>query len=239
MSTDKYFDAVCNKHFSTQSALNKHLKGTSHLKQIKINEQKETGSEIDEKELKKAVIKRFYCPLCDFETKITEHFGNHIDTERHKENQGLYKENIKDKVLYKTFINDLEDGNIFLGVFKGKDYNKKEIDEKYKIKDDKYNLSYNERVKYGENKNSDEEERKRKEKDLKIKDLQYSIDLIEKKQKEYEKQKKKYDKYISSGDISNKEVMINPDSRREFQIHLKKAYPQLEELKKELNKLKD
>ena len=43
---NKFYDAVCNKTFSNQSALNKHLKTESHLKKVQFLEVKKVLFEV-------------------------------------------------------------------------------------------------------------------------------------------------------------------------------------------------
>ena len=235
--SDNFLDEVCNKHFSTQSALNKHLKSPSHLKQLKLNELKETNQGVNEedikKKLKKEVTKNFYCPLCDFQTKNQFDYIQHAGTIRHVDNISIYKYNVK-KIpdMYDNFIDDYNLGNIYIGIVKGKQITKKDIIEKYKIQSDKY-VKYDERSKYGEKSNVDKEQKKKNENIKKLEDI---INRLERKQKDYIKLKNKYDLYINNPE--KYEAESNPDLLTSFKIH-KKEYLEIDSLKEKLNKMKD
>lgn len=235
--SDKFFDEVCNKHFSNQSALNKHLKSSSHLKQLKLNELKETNKDVNEedikKQLKKTITKNFYCPLCDFQSKNEYDMMQHSATIRHEDNISIYKYNVKNiPNMYDNFIFDYNSGDIYIGIVKGKEITKKDIIEKYKIQSDKY-IQYGERSKYGEKKNVDKEQKK---KDEKIKKLEDIINRLERKQKNYIKLKNKYDLYINNPEKYEPES--NPDLLTSFKNH-KKEYLEINSLKDNLKKMKD
>lgn len=233
--SDNFLDEVCNKHFSTQSALNKHLKSPSHLKQLKLNELKENNEGVNEedlkKQLKKEVTKNFYCPLCDFQTKNQFDFDNHGATLRHTDNLVVYKHNVqKIPDMYNNFFDDYYKKKIFIGIVKGKLITMDDIIEKYKIKGKNY-VKYNERVKYGEKDITDEE----KDNKEAIQKLENIIIGLEKKQKEYLNQLKKYNMYLDNPDKN--ESTPHPDLLKSFNIH-KKKYLEIDSLKNKLQKLK-
>lgn len=242
--SDNFLDEVCNKHFSTQSALNKHLKSPSHLKQLKLNELKENNEGVNEedlkKQLKKEVTKNFYCPLCDFQTKNQFDFDNHGATLRHTDNLVVYKLNVK-KIpdMYNNFFNDYYKKKIFIGIVKGKEITKNDIIEKYKVKiiDSLQNYTgYNERMKYGEKDTTEKDTTEEKKNNQEaIKQLENTIISLEKKQKKYLNQIKKYNMYIS--DPEKNEVASNPAVLKGFIIH-KKKYLEIDSLKDKLQKLK-
>jgi hypothetical protein len=228
--SDNLFDSVCNKEFSSVSALNKHLKSASHLKQIKLNEMKEAKKDMTEedikKQLKKAVQKNFYCPLCDFKTKNLEDISEHKSTQRHRDNFTAYEHNMKiykNTELFNEFKNDLTDNNIFIGIVKGKEYTKDDILKKYNViinPEKKGTVSLKERVKYGENKEKDPN-------DEKIKKLENLIKGLE---KAYQKYLKKVEKYKKEGGLNPD---LSPGTKK-----FKEQYADIDELKQKLEKLK-
>jgi hypothetical protein len=230
----RLYDKVCDKHFSSQSALNKHLKSGSHLKQIKLNELKEANQNSNEedikKELKKSVQKNYYCPLCDFKTKNKEDLYNHLATDRHKDNLSLYKYNMKNigKLdLYELFDKEIYDGDIYIGVFKGKEHTKEDIIKKFDIDlkgERKNTVLMTERAKYGEIKKQKENQPKNYEKIKKLEDLILTIEIS------YKRYLKKVEKY-------NKEGGLNPELRPGTK-RLKEQYADIDELKQKLEKMK-
>lgn len=240
---NKFYDAVCNKTFSNQSALNKHLKTESHLKKVQFLEVKKVNKDITEeafKKEKKAVKKdvelkkKFYCPLCEFKTKNKKDLETHIKTNTHKINLQDYKNTVSSEE-YKKFNDDLKDGLIFIGKFKNVLYNKETIDEKYKIQDTEKTL----RAKYGSNVGSN------KQKNL----LERIIYLLEDIQAFEKKLIKKYKKDIDDDNtpitkrqrykryIKNTEGRKTPEKRQKLIDELKDKLKNFDKLDKDEQKV--
>lgn len=232
----EYFDEVCNKHFSTQSALNKHLKSPSHLKQMKLNELKTNVEEVDEDKLKKMVkkqtMKLLYCPLCNFTTKNKEDFANHIVSRKHSENIVLFKfEKRKTPETYEKLKEDIGEYNISIGIVKGKEITKEDVNQKYDVDISKM-LKWKKYTKKEDRVEDSEEEKERKKK---IEKLEAEIKTIEYNKKRYEKDVKKYEKFLEN--VNENEPQLNPDVLSKNK-KLKEDIQKLDGLKKQLEKLK-
>lgn len=141
MSENKYYDEVCDKHFSSQSALNKHLKAPSHLKKIKLKEYEKFENEDDEAKIPKEfnmdkvkftelnIKKNYYCPLCDYQNPRQTNFSKHTSSKLHYKNIDTYEENGGSKELRKQ----LENLDIFIGLFKGKQITKDDVKKEFEI----------------------------------------------------------------------------------------------------------
>jgi len=141
MSEAKYYDEVCNKHFSTQSALNKHLKAPSHIKQMKLKEYEKYENEEDESKIPEQfnmdkvkfkelnIKKNYYCPLCDYQNPRQTNFSKHTSSKLHYSRVDLYEENGGSKQLNK----DLNNLDVFIGLFKGKEITKDDVKKEYEI----------------------------------------------------------------------------------------------------------
>jgi DNA repair exonuclease SbcCD ATPase subunit len=231
----QYFDEVCNKNFSTQSALNKHLKSPSHLKQMKLNELKTNVEEVDEEKLKKMVkkqtMKLLYCPLCDFTTKNKEDFTNHIISRKHSENLALFKfENRKTPEEYEKLKEDLSEYIVNIGIVKGKEITKEDINQKYNVDVSKM-LKWKKYTKKEDRVEDSEEEKERKKK---IEKLETEIKIIEYNKKKYEKDLKKYEKFLEN--VNENEAQLNPDLLPKNK-KLKEDIKKLDGLKKQLENL--
>lgn len=231
----EYFDEVCDKHFSTQSALNKHLKSPSHLKQMKLNELKTNVEEVDEEKLKKMIkkqtMKLLYCPLCDFTTKNKEDFANHVVSRKHSENIALFKfEKRKTPETYEKLKEDLSEYIINIGIVKGKEITKEDINQKYDVDISKM-LKWKKYTKKEDRVEDSEEEKERKKK---IEKLEAEIKMIEYNKKKYEKDVKKYEKFLEN--INENEPQLNPDVLSKNK-KLKEDIKNLDSLKKKLESL--
>jgi hypothetical protein len=201
MSTDKYFDPVCGKSFSTQSALNKHLASPSHMKKLKLKEYEKYEDEEEEntpeeynigknKFIELNLKKNLYCPLCDYQNPRQTNFVKHTNSKLHNQKIDTYEENGGNKQLRK----DLTNLDVFIGLFKGKQITKEDVKKEYET--DKY-------MKEATEEESNEKERKKllqnikdKEKEIEnqekyIKELEDKAEIIEKDQPQRSKQFKK------------------------------------------------
>jgi hypothetical protein len=141
MSESKYYDSVCDKHFSTQSALNKHLKAPSHIKKMKLKEYEKYEDEEDEskipdqfntykgKFIEMNIKKNYYCPLCDYQNPRQTNFIKHTSSKLHHSKIDLYEENGGSDNLRK----DLTNLDVFIGLFKGKEITKEDVKKEYEI----------------------------------------------------------------------------------------------------------
>lgn len=184
MSEDKYFDKVCNKHFSSQSALNKHLKAPSHIKKMKLQEFEKYEDEEDEskipeefniykgKFIEQNIKKNYYCPLCDYQNPRQTNFLKHTNSKLHHSKIDLYEENGGSEQLRK----DLTNLDVFIGLFKGKNITKEDVKKEYQI--EKYLVEPTKEQK--DVKEQQDHEKKIKEKEEQIIEQEKYIKKLEK-----------------------------------------------------------
>jgi hypothetical protein len=203
---------------------------------MKLNELKTNVEEVDEDKLKKMVkkqtMKLLYCPVCDFTTKNKEDFANHVVSRKHGENMALFKfENRKTPEAYEKLKEDLSEYIINIGIIKGKEITKEDINQKYNVDVSKM-LKWKKYTKKEDRVEDSEEEKERKKK---IEKLEAEIKNIKYQKKKYEKDLKKYEKYISN--IDTEESQPNPNLLPGIKER-KKQFESLDTLEKQLERLK-
>jgi hypothetical protein len=238
MSTDKYYDEICNKHFSSVSSLNKHLKSASHLQNEIKKEEGEDIKKTTNSKGKVAIESYFFCPFCNYDIERKDYFIKHCETKKHNDNVKLYLktfvtsqdlENIE-KIIYK-----IETGKMKIGIVKGddgkfEDFTKDDLLDELKMDvegDFGYNpkeSQYPKHIKHTILEGKTQEQIKIEKKEKKIKDKNEQI----KKQEKYVKQLE------NKADLMEKEV----DTSFKSLLIRKKIPGAIEALNKYKNELK-
>jgi hypothetical protein len=87
---NNFYCDICQKTFSNVSALNKHKKTESHLLR-ELKKEEDNYEHVSHKGKKEKNESYYFCPLCDYTTKLLNNMKTHLKSKLHEESFEKYK----------------------------------------------------------------------------------------------------------------------------------------------------